>query len=167
MVKYSGNLKKIVGEGIATIRRQRDMTQEKFAEEASMSLSTLQKIESGARWPGVKILERILNTLNTTLGEVADFNSQAKPNHPKVMEQVKSLRAALALVEASVDRQVFREMERRARQSEPQARAYRALESHLGHELMERLKYTTREDIELLKATLPKAKARGVKKIQK
>lgn len=165
MSKGSISLSKIVGRGLAGIRRQRGLKVDFVAEEAEISSGTLKKIEAGSQWPTATNLASILNVLNTTLGEVADFSDTPMVSHPEVVEQINALKSALDALETISDVVKIRGLERRLRQAEPQARAYSVLEKHLGHDLLERLKHTTSEDLNLLKATLPEVKE-GVKKLQ-
>lgn len=60
----------IIGERIKLARKERNMTQEKLAEEMGVSIAFLSRIERGSSQINLKRLSQICNILGTTEGEI-------------------------------------------------------------------------------------------------
>lgn len=56
-----------VGENIKILREKQNISRQELAETAGISLSHLEKIETGAREPGMKTYRKILGALKTNL----------------------------------------------------------------------------------------------------
>lgn len=56
-----------LNERIAYLRKRRDMTQSALAKASKLSQSTIAQIESGAKDPSVKTLEKIANALDVVI----------------------------------------------------------------------------------------------------
>ena len=56
-----------IGEAIKELRKVQNITKEQLAEKTGISVSHLEKIESGARRPGIDTYQRMLNVLNADM----------------------------------------------------------------------------------------------------
>lgn len=56
-----------IGENIKIMRKKQNISRKKLAETAGISISHLEKIESGAREPGMKTYRKILGALKPNL----------------------------------------------------------------------------------------------------
>ncbi len=56
-----------IGEAIRELRREQNITKEQLAEQAGISVSHLEKIESGARRPGIGTYQNLLRLLNADM----------------------------------------------------------------------------------------------------
>ena len=56
-----------IGEAIKELRKVQNITKEQLAEKTGISVSHLEKIEAGARRPGMDTYQKILNNLNADM----------------------------------------------------------------------------------------------------
>lgn len=56
-----------IGEAVKELRKTRNITKEQLAEEAGISVSHLEKIETGARRPGIGTYQKLLRILNADM----------------------------------------------------------------------------------------------------
>lgn len=56
-----------IGEAIKELRKAQNITKEQLSEKTGISVSHLEKIESGARRPGIDTYHRLLNMLNADI----------------------------------------------------------------------------------------------------
>jgi len=56
-----------IGEAIKELRKTRNITKEQLSERIGISVSHLEKIESGARRPGMGTYQKLLNMLNADM----------------------------------------------------------------------------------------------------
>lgn len=56
-----------IGEAIRELRKKQNITKEHLAEKAGISVSHLEKIESGGRRPGMDTYQRLLKLLNADM----------------------------------------------------------------------------------------------------
>ena len=73
--KVSSQLKKRLGERIATIRKAKDITQEKLAEMSDISHSTLGYIECGKNYPKPETVAKISKALGIDVYELLTFKN--------------------------------------------------------------------------------------------
>lgn len=77
-------LRKDFGHRLRTIRHERGMTQEQFAEKIGMSVDFLSLIERGINAPSFETIEQIAHCLRVPVVVLFDFadrrRSQAQPN---------------------------------------------------------------------------------------
>ncbi len=78
------NVKKLLGNRIKEIRKERKITQEKLAELIDIEPNNVSKIENGKNYPSAENLAKIAQALNTEIHELFIFN-QHKP-----IEEIKS-----------------------------------------------------------------------------
>jgi len=69
-----GNLRKLIGERVRMIRKQRGFTQEELGERAQLKYSYIGAVERGTRNISLDSLEKIISALNTDLGTFFQFN---------------------------------------------------------------------------------------------
>lgn len=77
----------IIGKNIRTLRCQRNMSQERLALEAEISLSNLRLIEQGMANPTILTLLRIANSLHVTINDILYQN----PNEVKEVQKLIAL----------------------------------------------------------------------------
>lgn len=65
--------KKQLGRQIATLRRNKKLTQEKLAEKTGYSVEFISLVERGINAPSVEGCERIARTLQVSLKDLFDF----------------------------------------------------------------------------------------------
>ncbi|MCQ2739525.1 MAG: helix-turn-helix domain-containing protein [bacterium] len=70
------NLKKQLGTRIQTIRKQRKLTQEHFAELVGIAQKSISRIESGNNYPTPETLCAIANALSVEIYELFIFNRE-------------------------------------------------------------------------------------------
>jgi len=68
------NNKKLLGKRIKELRKNKGLTQEKFAEMINLETASLSGIESGRHFPSLPTLERIANKLNVEIKTLFDYN---------------------------------------------------------------------------------------------
>lgn len=91
-----------IGQRIALARTAKGWTQEKFAQQANVSLSTVQRWESG-KVPPVRELIRVAEVLgisSSDLVEQSAFGEQARED--RILEQVSGLREQIDRIEKLV-----------------------------------------------------------------
>ncbi|MBQ8460455.1 helix-turn-helix transcriptional regulator [bacterium] len=67
------NLKKRLGNRIKTLRKAKNITQEKLAEIINMDITSLSKIETGRNYPQPETIEKISIALNVKINELFTF----------------------------------------------------------------------------------------------
>jgi transcriptional regulator with XRE-family HTH domain len=65
--------KKLLGRQIATLRRNKKLTQEKLAEKSGYSVEFISLVERGINAPSVEGCERIAKALQVSLKDLFDF----------------------------------------------------------------------------------------------
>jgi transcriptional regulator with XRE-family HTH domain len=65
---------------LRSIRRHKDITQEALAKKAELSLATIQLLETGKRWPGIKTLRAIAEAL--CVDNLSFFSAYKTPGLP-------------------------------------------------------------------------------------
>lgn len=68
---------KRLGKNVRRLRDQRGVSQETFADLASINRTYVSDIERGARNPTVRVLEKIAKTLGVTPGSLLDEDEEA------------------------------------------------------------------------------------------
>lgn len=71
MVKVT--LKKQLGKRVAQLRKVKDLSQEKFAELADISITSLSLIETGTNFPKPETLEKFAAVLNVNVQDLFNF----------------------------------------------------------------------------------------------
>ena len=71
--------KGVLAEKIGALRKSKGLSQEQLAEESSINLRTLQRIEAGRTEPRGNTLRAIAKVLDTPLEELLDFTQEANP----------------------------------------------------------------------------------------
>lgn len=66
--------KKMLGSRIREIRKQRSMKQEELAKMVSLEPASICNIENGYNYPSFQNLEKIINALGVSFGEVFEFD---------------------------------------------------------------------------------------------
>jgi transcriptional regulator with XRE-family HTH domain len=72
------SLRRDFGNRLKAIRRDRELTQEQFAELAGISVDFLSLIERGINSPSFEVLERMAGRLDLPVRELFDFGKTAK-----------------------------------------------------------------------------------------
>ena len=67
------NVEKLIGLQIASIRNEREITQEQLAKSANVVPETISRLERGIAIPSLRTLEKISLALHTTLKDLFDF----------------------------------------------------------------------------------------------
>lgn len=90
----------IIGNFIATKRREKNLTQEQLAERLGISNKTVSKWENGKCMPDYSVIELLCKELDITLAELLD-GEEKEPNSIRVYdeEQVKSLLSKIQYLE--------------------------------------------------------------------
>lgn len=88
-------LQRLLADNIKKERKNKKFSQEKLAEEASMSLQMINDIEGCRRWPSEKTLTKISNALNVevyTLFEPQKFSNQiSKKTKKSIIEDINKI----------------------------------------------------------------------------
>ena len=71
------NLKTKLGKRIKSLRKSRNITQERFAEIINMDITSLSKIETGRNYPQPETLEKISKALNLDISRMFTFKTPA------------------------------------------------------------------------------------------
>lgn len=64
------------GKRLRQLRRQRDITQEKLAQEADISVEFLSNLERGINAPSFETLERLATALEVSVQDLFNFNAK-------------------------------------------------------------------------------------------
>ena len=73
------SLRQDFGNRLKAIRRDRELTQEQFAELVGISVDFLSLIERGINSPSFEVLERMAGRLDLQVRELFDFRKTARP----------------------------------------------------------------------------------------
>jgi transcriptional regulator with XRE-family HTH domain len=73
------SLRRDFGNRLKAIRRDRQLTQEQFAELVGISVDFLSLIERGINAPSFEVLERMADRLDLQVRELFDFRKTARP----------------------------------------------------------------------------------------
>jgi len=73
------SLRRQFGSRLKSIRLDRRLTQEEFAELVGISVDFLSLIERGINSPGFDVLERMANRLGMQVRELFDFRKTGRP----------------------------------------------------------------------------------------
>jgi len=95
-------LKEKLGKRIQELRKQRKLTQEKFAELVGIDAKNISKIESGRNYPSAETLTSISKTLNVELYELFFFGNEIpyeKMRH-EIIERLKNDKDVITLYRA-------------------------------------------------------------------
>jgi transcriptional regulator with XRE-family HTH domain len=74
------SLRRQFGTRLRSIRRERKLTQEEFAELVGISVDFLSLIERGINAPSFEVLEKMVHGLKLPVMALFDFRRQAKKN---------------------------------------------------------------------------------------
>lgn len=77
--------KGLLAEKIGSLRKSKGLSQEQLAEESSINLRTLQRIEAGHTDPRGNTLRSIAQALDTPMEELLDFTQEANPGFLQMM----------------------------------------------------------------------------------
>lgn len=80
--------KGLLAEKIGSLRRSKGLSQEGLAEESSINLRTLQRIEAGHTEPRGNTLRSIAQALDTPIEQLLDFTQQEDPGFLQLMNLV-------------------------------------------------------------------------------
>ncbi len=69
------HLKTKLGKRIQSLRREQNITQEKFSEIIGLDITSLSKIETGRNYPSPDTLEKIARALNVEEQDLFNFNN--------------------------------------------------------------------------------------------
>lgn len=84
-----GNRKKMLGARIKELRKRRNLSQNKLSEQISIESNYLSRIEVGASYPSLEVLERIADALRVEMKELFDFSHHdTEVTTPKGIEAV-------------------------------------------------------------------------------
>lgn len=115
----SKSVEKHIGEQIAKIRKEREITQSRLAELIDVSTETISRLERGVSIPSLKTLEKISKALHSSLKDLFDFEypQKAKGNvveqeAAKLMTYIKTKRAADIRMSYRILRGVFENIEK-------------------------------------------------------
>lgn len=64
------------GKRLRQLRRQKDLTQEKLAQEADISVEFLSNLERGVNAPSFETLERLATALEVSVQDLFNFNAK-------------------------------------------------------------------------------------------
>ena len=95
-------LKEKLGKRIQELRKQRKLTQEKFAELVGIDAKNISKIESGRNYPSAETLASISKTLNVELYELFFFGNEIpyEKMRSEIIERLKNDKDVVALYRA-------------------------------------------------------------------
>lgn len=84
-----GDRKKMLGARIKELRKRRDLSQNDLSEQISIESNYLSRIEVGASYPSLEVLERIADALEVEMKTLFDFSHHdAEATTPKGIEAV-------------------------------------------------------------------------------
>jgi len=166
------NTDKITAKMGAVIRGRRDscgLSQEKLAELADLSLSLIQKIEQGKRWPGKKAMDALASALGCSILDFfSDLSKNEDPQDRRRAKRIANLpvkgMAKPAFLEKKWNEaksQVF-VLERKLEAIKDQNEALKVIiyqdeQDKVAEEyqsLLDRLKVATKEEITMIKRLL-------------
>ncbi len=93
------SVEKQIGNHIARLRKEREITQEQLAELVNVAPETISRIERGASVPSLKTLEKISEALHTSLKDLFDFKyrqeivSEIEKESMKLLTYLKAKKA--------------------------------------------------------------------------
>jgi len=94
------NIREIFAENLKKNRRKRELTQEKLAEKANMSLQYLALLEMGRKFPSGEMLDRLANALDIETYELlvvaSSANNELELLRNEIICEVKALNETLA-----------------------------------------------------------------------
>lgn len=81
-----GNYEKKIGQQIAKIRKERNLTQAQLAEAIDVAPETISRLERGVSVPSLNTIEEISKSLNVSLKDIFDFEYAPKKVSPSERE---------------------------------------------------------------------------------
>lgn len=115
----SKNVEKLIGEQIAKIRKERELTQSQLAEMIDVSTETISRLERGVSIPSLKTLENISKALHSSLKDLFDFEYPQKAKGTlieqeaaKLMAYIKTKKAADIKMSYRILRGIFENIEK-------------------------------------------------------
>lgn len=76
MMSTGETLAQQFGSRVRTLRKKRDLTQEKLAEAADLSVNFISFVERGIKSPSLASMERIAQALNVPIMELFNFSEE-------------------------------------------------------------------------------------------
>lgn len=84
-----GDRKKMLGARIKELRKRKNLSQNKLSEKISIESNYLSRIEVGASYPSLEVLERIADALKVEMKTLFDFaHHDAEATTPRGIEAV-------------------------------------------------------------------------------
>lgn len=88
------NVLRKFGSRLRHLRLQRNLSQERLAEEAGLDRTYIGGIERGERNPSLRNINRIARALNVTISELTDFSTPAPSGPPRPISPPRRPRRA-------------------------------------------------------------------------
>ncbi len=124
-----GDFYRELGRRIAELRRRCGLTQERFAERASITTSYLARIETGTRKPTLDVMRRLAGELGVPVWRLlADEQTRGEPSMGGETEKLVAASRNLPREDLDLLTQLARRLDR-ADRAPPATRASRAAES--------------------------------------
>ena len=89
-----------LGENITKIRKNKNLTQEQFAEELNVSAKTVSSWEKGRNLPSIEVLLDISQKYDISLDELVENNKETKENYKEsgINKEIKTVLIIVAIM---------------------------------------------------------------------
>lgn len=104
----SNSVEKLIGEQIAKIRKERELTQSQLAELIDVSTETISRLERGVSIPSLKTIEKISKVLHSSLKDLFDFEYPQKAKGTALEQETAKLTAFIKTKRAADIRMCYR-----------------------------------------------------------
>lgn len=104
----SNNVEKLIGEQIARLRKERELTQSQLAELVDVSTETISRLERGVSIPSLKTLEKISISLHANLKYLFDFERPKRGKASHIEQEAAKLMTYIQTKKADDIRMCYR-----------------------------------------------------------
>lgn len=104
----SNNVEKLIGEQIARLRKERELTQSQLAELVDVSTETISRLERGVSIPSLKTLEKISKSLHANLKDLFDLERPKKHKTTDIEQEAAKLMTYIQSKKADDIRMCYR-----------------------------------------------------------
>lgn len=104
----SKNVEKLIGEQIARLRKERELTQSQLAELIDVSTETISRLERGVSIPSIRTLEKISTALHISMKGLFDFEKPIKSKESEIEREATRIMTYLLSKRVGDVRMYFR-----------------------------------------------------------
>lgn len=104
----SKNVEKLIGEQIARLRKERELTQSQLAELIDVSTETISRLERGVSIPSIRTLEKISKALHISMKGLFDFEKPIKSKESEIEREATRIMTYLLSKRVGDIRMCFR-----------------------------------------------------------